>query len=80
VSDGSRGARPLDEDQEHPAGARRALAWLLAGLVAGAGLVVLLAPELLADLRVLGQVLLLAAVAGVPGLVLLVIVAARRRR
>lgn len=62
-------------------GIARALLWLVGGLVVGFGLIVLISPELMqADpgflMRLIGVVLL----AGLPGVILLVVVAIRRRR
>jgi len=58
----------------------RSLLWLMAGLLVLVGLVLVSAPELvLADPAATSQLLLLAAVAGVPGLLVLVTIAARRR-
>jgi hypothetical protein len=58
----------------------RAVWWLVGGLGLAALSVVLMAPELLGDLRGLGGVTLLAMAAGIPGLLIVLVVAARRRR
>ncbi len=59
---------------------RRSLLWLVAGLVVLIGLIVLSAPELVqADPAATSQILLIAAAAGIPGLLLLLAIAARRR-
>lgn len=57
----------------------RPLLWLLAGLVAVVLLGLAIAPELLADLGSAAEVGLLVVAAGVPGVALLLVVAARRR-
>lgn len=59
---------------------RRSLLWLVAGLVVLIGLIVVSAPELVqADPAATSQILLIAAAAGIPGLLLLLSIAARRR-
>jgi hypothetical protein len=59
----------------------RALSWLVGGLMVFAALVVLTAPELGgADEGQLGGLLTVAVIAGVPGLLLLVVLAVRRHR
>ena len=68
-------------DETSAAGAtRRAVWWLVGGLGLTALAVVLMAPELLGDLRGLGSVTLVATAAGIPGLVVVLVVAVRRRR
>jgi hypothetical protein len=58
----------------------RSLLWLVAGLVAFAVVIVLSAPELaFRDLTGTAQLALLAGIAGVPGLLVLVTIAVRRR-
>jgi Na+/proline symporter len=58
----------------------RAVWWLLGGIVLLAVVIVLLAPELLGDLRGLGSLALVVIAAGLPGLLIVLVVAARRRR
>jgi hypothetical protein len=58
----------------------RAVWWLVGGLGVTALAVVLLAPELLGDPRGLGGVTLLAMAAGIPGLLVVLVVGVRRRR
>lgn len=62
-------------------GIARALLWLVGGIVVGFGLIVLISPELVrADFQFLLRLIGVVLVAGLPGVVLLVIVAVRRRR
>ena len=58
----------------------RAVWWLVGGIGLLAVLIVLLAPELLGDLRGLGSLGLVVIAAGLPGLLIVLVVAARRRR
>lgn len=57
----------------------RAFLWLCGGLAALGLLVVAITPQLLADLPTLGGVLGPVLAAGVPGLLVVVVVATRRR-
>jgi hypothetical protein len=57
----------------------RALAWLLGGLVLLALVIVATAPELVTDLTTVGGLVLLASAAGIPGGLLLLALAIRRR-
>ena len=56
----------------------RAIAWLLVGVIGFALLVIALVPGALQDLTAVGELAVFAAVAGVPGVVLLVVLALRR--
>lgn len=71
-------------DGRHPPRSRapetRAVWWLLGGIALLAVVIVLLAPELLGDLRGLGSLALVVIAAGLPGLLIVLVVAARRRR
>jgi hypothetical protein len=58
----------------------RALLWLLGGVLVGVGLMLAVAPELVAQPGELGQLGLLVVAAGVPGLIVLLAVVRRRRR
>ncbi len=59
----------------------RALLWVLAGFAALAIAVVAMAPELLrADVGATSELVVIAAAAGLPGLVVLAVIAASRRR
>ena len=59
----------------------RALLWVLAGFAVLAVAVVAMAPELLrADVGATSELLVIAAAAGLPGLVVLAVIAASRRR
>lgn len=58
----------------------RALLWLVAGIVALFVLAALVAPELIAAPAEVGQLLALVLVAGLPGLMLILVVVRRRRR
>jgi hypothetical protein len=57
----------------------RPLLWLLGGLVVLALAIVAMAPELVTDLGMVGGLVLLASAAGIPGVLLLLTLAARRR-
>lgn len=59
----------------------RALLWLLAGFAALTIAVVAMAPELLrADVGATSELVVIAVAAGLPGLVVLAVIAASRRR
>jgi hypothetical protein len=59
----------------------RALLWVLAGFAALAIAVVAMAPELLrADLGATSELVVIAAAAGLPGLVVIAVIVATRRR
>lgn len=59
----------------------RALLWVLAGFAVLVIAVVAMAPELLrADVGATSELLVIAAAAGIPGLVVLAVIAASRRR
>ncbi len=59
----------------------RALLWVLAGFAALAIAVVAMAPELLrADVGATSELVVIAAAAGLPGLVVLAVIAVSRRR
>ncbi len=58
----------------------RAVWWLLGGIALLGVLIVLLAPELLGDLRGLGSLGLVVIAAGLPGLLIVLVVASRRAR
>ena len=57
----------------------RAVWWLLGGIGLVAVVIVLMAPELLGDLRGLGSLALVVIAAGIPGLAIVLVVASRRR-
>ena len=58
---------------------RRAVWWLVGGLGLLALMIILLAPELLGDLTGLGGLFLVVIAGGLPGLLIVLVVASRRR-
>jgi hypothetical protein len=65
-------------ERRRPA-ATRAVLWLVGGLLVTALAIVAMAPELLGDLSGLGGLGLVVIAAGIPGLAVVLVLAARRR-
>ena len=63
----------------HDGATRRAVWWLVGGLGLLALMIILLAPELLGDLTGLGGLFLVVIAGGLPGLLIVLVVASRRR-